>query len=600
MNTRSFFSELRRRNVYKVAVAYAVVAWLLIQAASILFPTFDAPPWVMKVFVAVVVLGFVPALIFAWAFEITPEGIKRESEVEPAQSITHHTGRKLIAITAVLAVIAAGLLVYRLRPRDRSEPREAKATAQRGSPPPPISDKSIAVLPFDNLSHDADNAYFAEGIQDEILTRLAKVADLKVISRTSTQRFKSSPDDLPAIAKQLGVSHILEGSVQKSGDAVRVNVQLINALSDAHLWAEIYDRKLIDIFAVESDIAKTISDTLQAKLTGTQAQAIAKKPTADPEAHEHYLKGRYFWNKRTGGDLLRAAEEFKAAIAKDPHYALAYAGLADSYVLMPAYAAAPPEPAMPQAKAAALKALELDDTLAEAHTSLAMAVFAYDLDFQRSAAEYEKAIALDPNYATAHHWYANATLAALKQWDRMTAEADRAVELDPLSLIINADRGANFIYPHRYDDAIAALRKTLQMDDRFGYAHMWLGQALQFKGDIEGAVAEYTKAVQLEPNDTGYLAILGVGQARAGRRAEAENILTRLTETAKSKYVSNYSFAILWLALGNKEKAMEQLELSYRSHAGTDINFIHIDPMFDDLRGYPAFDALVQQVVKPK
>src|ERR1700745_1418852 len=242
----SFFSELKRRNVYKAAVAYLVVSWLLIQAASILFPTFDAPPWVMKILVVLIALGFPAAVIFSWAFEITPEGIIRESEVESGKSITHHTGRKIVALTIVLAVIAAGLFVFQIvRSKSTSTPRQDASAARTEAAT--VQNKSVAVLPFDNLSRDPDNAYFCEGVQDEILTRLAKVADLKVISRTSTQHFKSAPEDLPAIAKQLGVAHILEGSVQKANDQVRVNVQLINALTDAHLWADTYDRKLTDI-----------------------------------------------------------------------------------------------------------------------------------------------------------------------------------------------------------------------------------------------------------------------------------------------------------------------------------------------------------------
>src|SRR5438067_161016 len=237
MKIDAFFSELKRRNVYKVAVAYLVVSWLLIQAASILFPTFDAPTWVMKVLVALIALGFPAAVILSWAFEITPEGIKLESEIEQSKSITRRTGRKIVAVTIALAVVAAGLFVYQVvRSRSTSTPRQDASAARTEAAT--VSNKSIAVLPFDNLSRDPDNAYFCEGVQDEILTRLAKVADLKVISRTSTQHFKSSPDNLPEIAKKLGVMHILEGSVQKSSDQVGVTAQLINALTYAHLWPE--------------------------------------------------------------------------------------------------------------------------------------------------------------------------------------------------------------------------------------------------------------------------------------------------------------------------------------------------------------------------
>ena len=334
--------------------------------------------------------------------------------------------------------------------------------------PPPtgsaIPEKSIAVLPFDNLSRDPDNAYFAEGVQDEILTRLAKVADLKVISRTSTQHFKSAPDNLPQIAKQLGVMNILEGSVQKANDQVRVNVQLINALSDAHLWAETYDRKLTDIFAVESEISKTIADTLQAKLTGSEKISIAKVPTANTEAYELYLKGRFFWNKRTGADLKRAIDYFNQAIAKDPNYALAYAGLADSYTLLSVFSAASPQDSIPQARVAAKKALELDNTLAEAHASSGRILSGYDYDFERAIAEFERAIQLNPNYATSYHWISNGPLTARGEFDRAITEGKRAVELDPLSMIDNADLGQIYFYARRYDEAISQIGKAIEID----------------------------------------------------------------------------------------------------------------------------------------
>ncbi|MGH7937647.1 MAG: tetratricopeptide repeat protein, partial [Bryobacteraceae bacterium] len=321
MKIDNFFAELKRRNVYKVAVAYAIVAWLVIQVDSIILPTFHAPDWVLQTVVALVLLGFPIALVLAWAFEITPEGIKLESEIAPNESIARKTGRKLITITIGLAVIAAALFAFQ-HFRPRLTMISAKTVA---SGPAPVPEKSIAVLPFENLSSDKENAYFAEGVQDEILTRLAKIGALKVISRTSTQHFKSSPENLPEIAQQLGVANILEGSVQREPNKVRVNVQLIKAATDAHLWADIYDRKLTDIFSVESDIAKTIADTLQAKLTGSEKKLIARAPTADKEAYELYLKGRFFWNKRTASDLRKAAEYFNEAIAKDPNYALAYA-----------------------------------------------------------------------------------------------------------------------------------------------------------------------------------------------------------------------------------------------------------------------------------
>ncbi len=460
-------------------------------------------------------------------------------------------------------------------------------------------EKSIAVLPFENLSRDPDNAYFTEGVQDEILTRLAKIADLKVISRTSTQRFKSSPDNLPQIAKQLGVVNILEGSVQKAADQVRVNVQLINAASDAHLWAESFDRRLTDIFAVESDIATTIAETLQAKLTGSEKIAIAKRPTANTEAYELYLKGRFFWNKRTGADLRTAIEFFNEALGKDPGYALAYAGLADSYGVLHVYGAASPADSFPQAKAAAKKALELDDTLAEAHTSLAFSLAHYDFDLALSLKEFERAIQLNPNYATARQWYSYGPLLALGQFDRAIAEGKRAVELDPLSLVINTDLGQDCFVARRYDEAIAQLRKTIEMDPRFYHAHWNLGQVWQLKGQLSEAIAEYRKALELN-DDPFVLALLGQAYARAGHREEAQEILARLSEEAKSRYVHAYSFALMFLALGDKERAIDEMERAYRERAGQDVFLIEVDPLLDDLRGNPRFEALVQKVFAAK
>jgi TolB-like protein/tetratricopeptide (TPR) repeat protein len=587
----NFFRELKRRNVYKVAVAYAVVAWLLLQALSILLPAFEAPAWVLRVFIAAIAAGFPLALIFAWAFELTPEGIKRTEDVAPDESITHRTGRKLTLIVSLIAAVAVGLLLFQtFRSTDRAPAVAPPAASESRS----IPEKSIAVLPFDNLSRDPDNAYFTEGVQDEILTRLAKVADLKVISRTSTQRFKSSPDNLPQIAKQLGVMHLLEGSVQKSGDAVRVNVQLINAHTDTHLWAETYDRKLVDIFAVETDIAQTIADTLQAKLTGAEKSAIAKRPTVDSRAYELYLKGRYFWNKRTGPGLRKAIDYFKEATEMDPKFATAFAGLADAYVLLPGYGAGTPQEAYPHAKAAAKKGLGMDDTLAEAHTSLGLILSVSDLDFANSIKEFERAIALNPNYATAHHWFGNSVLLAAGQFDRAIAEGKRAVELDPLSLIINADLGCNYLFARRYEEAIEQLRKTIEMDPGFYYARWNLGLALELKGQLHEALAEYKRAAELD-DDPFVLALVAQASAKLGQREEAVRLLEQLQQLATGRYVSGGTFALVHIALGDKDRAIEWLERSYHDGAH-DLSFLEVDPMLDPLRDHPRFQALVEKV----
>ena len=315
MNPKIFFGELKRRNVYKVAVAYAVVGWLLIQVATQVFPFLEIPNWMIRLVILLTAFGFPVALIIAWAFELTPEGIKRTEDADAAGQ--QSKSRAWIYVALIGAAISVALFFL----------GRYTAPIQRGAAV--AAEKSIAILPFENLSEETGNAYFAEGVQDEILTRLAKIADLKVISRTSTQRFKSSPDNLREIAKQLGVANILEGSVQKAADQVRVNVQLVNALTDAHLWAETYDRKLTDIFGVESEVAKAIAEALQAKLTGVEQRALAVKPTNNAEAYDAYLRGLAFETRTssTADDLQKALGFYERAVQLDPAFALAWARL---------------------------------------------------------------------------------------------------------------------------------------------------------------------------------------------------------------------------------------------------------------------------------
>ena len=596
MKIDNFFTELRRRNVYKVGVAYAVAGWALAQGFAQVFPVFDIPNWVVRLIVLLIIIGLPIALVLAWMFEITPQGIKR-TETADAMPVSAKR-RKYIWIYVVVigAAISIGLFFLgrysaqnTATRRPVTQPQTTPGFQSEAATAPTITQKSIAVLPFDNLSRDPDNAYFCEGVQDEILTRLAKVADLKVISRTSTQHFKSSPDNLPQIARQLGVAHILEGSVQKAGDAVRVNVQLINAATDAHLWADTYDRKLTDIFAVESEIAKTIAETLQARLTGSEKSAMSKTPTVNPEAYELYLKGRFFSEKRTGADLRRSIEYYDQAIAKDPDYPLAYVGLANSHLLLSVYGALSPKEAASPAKAALKKALELDDSLAEAHASSGL-LATLELDLNRAISELERAIQLNPNNATAHHWIA-LPLMTMGQFDRGVAEAKRAIELDPLSLIINADLCWIYFNGRRFDEAEAQARKTLEMDPRFYVAHFYLGEALQFQGKLTEGMAEFQKSVELN-NDPYSFAMLGQAYARQGKTDEARKVLARLREQAKSQYISPYALAVVLTALGDKAHAIDELERGY-DEGGFYISLIKIDPLFDDLRGDPRFEKIV-------
>jgi len=585
---KNFFAELKRRNVYKVAVAYAVVGWLLAQIATQIFPFLEIPNWVVRLVIVLIAIGFPIALVIAWAFEATPEGIKRTQDVDLAGERVpkKHTWIYVVVIGAAFSIGLFFVGRYSVR---------NTASAARTE----LSAKSIAVLPFDNLSRDPDNAFFAEGVQDEILTRLAKVADLKVIARTSTQKFKSAPENLPDIAKQLGALNVLEGSVQKVNDQVRVNVQLINALTNAHLWAEIYDRKLTDIFAVESDIAKTIADTLQAKLTGSEKTAISKEPTANTEAYELYHKGRSLWGKRTGDNIPKAIGFYEQAITRDSNYALAYAGLSAAYILSPFYAGADRHEANSKAKEAALKALGLDPNLAEAHLALGKVLFFSEIDLAGAMREYKRAIELKPNDADAHHWYGNDTLSALGQFEEAIAEGKRSVELDPLSIVINVDLGVTFYYAHRYDDAARQLRKTLEIDPTSFYTHYNLGILLQVTGDLSGAIAEYEKAKQL--NDNAYVSTLwAVAKAHAGDQDAARRMLSELDKISQQHEVVGYLRALLYLSLNNKDEALRWLEQGYEERDGSNISTIKVDPLLDSLHGDPRFEALVQKVVASK
>ena len=586
MRIDNFFAELKRRNVYKVAVAYAIVGWLLVQIATQVFPFLEIPNWIVRLVIVLVGAGFPIALVIAWAFELTPEGIKRTEDVDLAASARRPRKYIWIFVVIVGAALSVGLFFI-----GRYTGRTTASAAGTELPA-----KSIAVLPFESLSEEKGNAYFAEGIQDEILTRLAKVADLKVISRTSTQHFKSAPDNLPQIAKQLGVTNILEGSVQKANDQVRVNVQLINALTDAHLWAETYDRKLTDIFAVESDIAKTIADTLQAKLTGSEKIAIAKKPTENPEAHELYLKGRFFWNKRTAADLRKSIEYFNQAIAKDPGYAQAYAALAQSWKLLPAFNGGAPNDCFPQAEAAAKKALALDDTSSTAHAALASLKGLNGFDYPGAIAEYERTLQLNPNDATTRQWFANDALANVGQTEREIAELKRAVELDPLSLVINSNLGVAYIHAGRLDEAIAQLRKTVELDGTFYYARYNLAQALELKGLISEATAEYQKTMSMT-EDPVPLGMLGRLYASHGQKDEALKLLQKLRQNREQGYTTAYALALIYVGLGDRNEALNWLEQGYREHDGFNIGPIRVDPLLAPLHGDPRFEALAERIV---
>ncbi|PYS45060.1 MAG: hypothetical protein DMF71_01290 [Acidobacteria bacterium] len=460
MNPKIFFGELKRRNVYKVAVAYGVVAWLLIQVATQVFPFFEVPDWAVRLVVLLLILGFPVALILSWAFEITPEGIKREPGVSPNESITGHTGRRIIGLTIVVAVIAAGLLGFQLLRRvQTATPQQSEvATAS-------ISEKSIAVLPFENLSDDKANAYFADGIQDEILTRLSKIADLKVISRTSTQHYKSAPENLPEIARQLGVAHILEGSVQKSGDAVRVTVQLIKAANDSHLWADSFDRKLTDIFSVESEVAKAIADQLRVKLTGREEQEIAAKPTDNPEAYDAYLRGLAYSLKaqHSPANSLGGQKHLREAVRLDPKFALAWALL--SYVDSVGYIGITlqaTESLRDEARQAAENALALQPNLGEGLIAKGYYYYAYLKDYPSAVRYFEQARPFLPNSSRIAESLAYVARRG-GQWEQSEAFFNQAERLDPRNVNLLSQHALSYVLLRRFPEALHKLDQVLNI-----------------------------------------------------------------------------------------------------------------------------------------
>ena len=440
MKASEFFSELRRRNVYKVAVAYTAVGWVIMQVTATVVPALHLPDALTTIAVVLVLLGFPIALVIAWAFEMTPEGMKRTENISPNEKLPQWSRRKFVAFVVSALLVAGGLLIFQ---QVRFPGAETAASVSR---------KSIAVLPFENLSRDPDNAYFAEGIHDEILTRLAKIADLKVISRTSTEQYQSKPGNIAEIAQQLGVAHILEGSVQKAGDAVRVNVQLIKAREDSHLWADTYDRKLTDIFAVETEVAERIARSLAAQLTGGERQQIARVPTANPQAYDAYLRGLALIRRQAMADVKKGRAFMQQAVALDPLYAQAWAqiSIAEAQIY---FGDDHTEECLARARHAAETAVRLQPQLGEARAALGLFYYLCLRDYDRALTELNEAHSLSPNDGNALFY-----IGLVKRRQGKLNEAidflERATTLDPR----NQDLWSNLARSYRGNRNFTAAR----------------------------------------------------------------------------------------------------------------------------------------------
>src|SRR5438270_394810 len=467
----------------------------------------------------------------------------------------------------------------------------------RSRGPAPAGIQSIAVLPLENLSGDVSQNYFADGMTDELITDLAQISALRVISRTSVMIYKGARKPLPQIARELNVDAVVEGTVLRSGDQVRITAQLIEASTDKHLWSQSYEGELRDTLALQSRVASAIADQIRINLTPREQAALRNVKVVNPEAYESYLKGRDFWNKRTADGLKAALAYFKQATEEDPKYATAYSGLADAYALLGdwQYAVMTPKEAFPKAKAAAIKALELDSSLSEAHNSLAFVLDGFDWDLDAGGKEFQRAIELNPGYATAHHWYAW-HLTLLGRFDEAITEMRKAESLDPLSLIINADLAELLVIAHHYDESIAQSRKTIEMDPNFALAHNQLAQAYLQKHMYSEAVAELQKAVQLSGDSPTCLANLARAYVASGKRIEAVKLLNDLKRRSSTGSSNASEIAMMYASLGDTDQAMNWLEKGFEERFNPGVL---LRPGFDPLRSDPRFQQLVHRIGLP-
>ena len=488
------------------------------------------------------------------------------------EGIKHHKLGVALVLSAVIVAVAA--FVYLTR--------EGKAI------------NSVAVLPLVNVGADPNTEYLSDGITESLINSLSRLPNLKVMSRSAVFRYKGKEVDPKTVAGELGVQAVLTGRLVRRGEDLSMSLELVDARDNSHIWGEQYNSKLSEVLKVQAEIAEGISEKLRLKLTGEEKKRLTKSYTDNIEAYQLYLKGRYAWNKRTAEELRKSADYFQQAIDLDPGYALAYAGLADSYNMLADYSVLPPKEAFPRAEAAAAKALEMDDTLSEAHTSMGFVKMGYDGDWAGADREYRRALELNPNYATAHQWYAS-YLVMMRRFDESIAEIKRAQELDPLSRIINANLGLHYYYARQYDQAIDQLRKTINLNPDFGLAYFYMGRALSQKGMHKEAIAELQKARELSGEDPETIAELGYAYAVAGRRAEALAVLNELNALSARRYVLPYFIATIYTGLGDKDQAFAWLEKAYeQSHPG--LALVNVDPKFDSLRPDPRFADLVRRI----
>jgi TolB-like protein/Flp pilus assembly protein TadD len=584
VNARNIFTELKRRNVYKVAVAYAVVAWLLIQAASILFPTFEAPPWVMKVFVALLVLCFPIALILSWAFEITPEGIKRESEVAPDPSIARRTGRRIVGLTIVAGIVAVGLFAFqflhsKLGPNTRPSVAATLSAAGRG----------IAVLPLVNTSGDPANEYFSDGLSEELIAVLTKIPDLKVIGRSSSFLFKNKSDDSKTIGEKLGVAHLIEGSVRKQGDRVRIVAELINAADGRSLWSETYDRELKDVFGVQNEIATAVADQMKVKLLGQPARPEAAASTQNTAAHNAVLQADFYFQQQTAESVRKAITFLQEAVRLDPTYALAYAKLGQAWrQYAVSFATDDNSQAYDEARRATDEAVRLAPDLVEVRMTVGLLALTPGLDFVAAEKEFRRVLQSSPNNAAAK----DALSFSLLAQGRLTEaeEACReALSLDPLLTTLWWNLGRITVGTGRYKEAEEVFRKGLELQPSASRFHTYLATLDILQNRPVQAMAN----AQLESE--GFwrdYAVAMVQQAQGDRSA---------ADAALKDFIARYSVggafqvAVLYAIRKEPDQMFKWLDTAYATHDSGMVQ-LAVTPFFIPYRDDPLFTALCQKL----
>jgi TolB-like protein/Tfp pilus assembly protein PilF len=453
---------------------------------------------------------------------------------------------------------------------------------------------SLAVLPLENLTGDSHQEYFVDGMTDALITRLAQIGALRVISRTSAMHYKRTRKKLPEIGRELNVDAVVEGSVFRSGSNVRITAQLVYAASDRHLWASQYERNLTDILLLQAEVASAIANEVQVRLTPQERGRLASARLVNPEAYQAYLRGRLHWNKRTEDGMKKGLELFRQALDKDPSYALSHAGIAECYNMMGYWGVSAPHHVSPQAKAASSKALEIDENLAEGHAARGWAQFSYDWDWGSAEKELQRAIQLNPGYATAHQWYSHLLIYQGRHAEALT-EVQRTLELDPLSLVMNSNCAFIYLWAHQYGQAIERVHRTLDLDPYFAPPYLCLGCALQKKGLHAQGLEALCQAVRLSANSPRYLAGLGHGYAVAGKADRARAMLSELEKLSKERYVSAYDFAILYAGLGEYESVFGWLEKAYEEHS-TWLALVNVDPRFAPFHSDPRFRQLLTRL----